>query len=550
MFVNLFFENIKDICKIINYEAPFPPNNDDTKVKFEKIISFDDWNKLISNESGIYKNLLVFLINKKIFTFINFSTEWEFNSKILTDIIESFQFYLFKNSTNNQTIFDIKHLPYFYYDKDIEKVFNTYSENHLRYLKQTRLYPILVEQGIELDSEDAHFLNFICAHITEEIIIEYFIHGQDMDFLKFPIFYDWYDFDDFNKMILHAKNPDKRRNFQGILTKENLYPENFENLYLLNEIYVPVKVVLKNRYNPKDVKFITPQDFKNLKPEDLVGYEYKFNGEFNPIIIDDIFYTFKRGYIDDIADYIYNDVDKIDIEYNLAFDYKEKNKLLRSKLKKYSKIIKKIELTESLLECNEDLNTNNKEFYEVIKDDINFNDEIVDDFLILGLNMDFFKYDIFEEWHLLCYNIKVLENIKLKLSNLKTKNSAKKEQKTEPKSIEYYSKIWIDEKYETMFHKYLIKENVIDIDNKNRPRTGFKDVAGVILRIKSSIKIQIIKERVSRKDLANFLNKKYNAKIVIKKGFKIGNSNHITDRCEDFINAFLKKNTHRLIKDE
>ena len=514
----IIIENIDYVSdNILNYESPAPTNEPENQVCFENIITLDKWKSLINDNKKNYKNLIQFIIDKYIYIKPFLSEQWEFNRDILPDIIQSFQYFLFKNCSTNKLIFELKNLPPFYFGNDVTKAINSYAENNKPFLKLTKLYPILKEYGIELDSEDAHFLNFICANISEEIIIEYLIYGQDMDFLKHSIFYDWYDFDSLNKIILYSKNPNKRRHFNGILTRKNLCIENLENLYLINEIYIPSGVTLKNNINPTDTKQI--------------------EGDFNPILIDDIFYTYKRSYIDDVPEQIYNDTDSIDIAYNLAYDFEEKNKLLRDEIKKHSKIVQELELTNNLSSLDKKLDLNNESFLGMIKNEIHDQDEIIEDFLVNGADMQFECYTIFEEWFLLSYHLEVLKYLKLKLSKLKNEKNSTME---ESNSTKYYSKIWVDKKHEIMFHEYLILRNVID--NKSNTLDGFKAQAAVILRVKSRLKKQIIKERVSAKTFAKFLNKKYNAEIVItERGFKIGNSNYPTEECEEFIEAFLNK---------
>jgi hypothetical protein len=133
---------------------------------------------------------------------------------------------------------------------------------------------------------------------------------------------------------------------------------------------------------------------------------------------------------------------------------------------------------------------------------------------------------------------------KEELEKIETRKQQPKEiiKKTHSQKHDYYSKIWKEEKFEIMFHDYLIQENVID--KKLYAIFGFKDAAGVILRIKPRIKEQIIKKRVTRILFAQFLMEKYNAKIDIKAGFKIGNSDYPTEGCEDYIKAFLNENNH------
>jgi hypothetical protein len=108
---------------------------------------------------------------------------------------------------------------------------------------------------------------------------------------------------------------------------------------------------------------------------------------------------------------------------------------------------------------------------------------------------------------------------------------------------EYFSEIWELEIYEDLFHKILIKENVIDSNHESIE--GFKNVSANFFHIDSKFKEQIMKKRVTEPKFAKYLNQKYNAQITIKKGFKIGNSNHIkedfSDIVEDFLNEEKKK---------
>jgi hypothetical protein len=529
---------------LINHKALWPTDNPRASVLFEKIVTIEEWQSLIKNDKGNYKNLIQFVIEKKIFIKSFHSRNWEFNSYIIYDIIKSFQFYLMKNCSSNETIFDIKHMPYYYYEEDLKKVLNSYRENYSENIKHTELYQVMDRLGINFDDEDAHFLDLIYSNITEEIIVDYFTDGQDMDFLKHQIFTQWYSFSSLNRVILFTENPDKRRNFNGILTQKNLNIKNIENFYLKNEIYIPVQVSLTNTSDPTDIKYITPKEFKNLNYENLTNYEYKFLGDFNPILIDDIFYTFKREYINDVNEYIHNETDKIDIEYNLAFDFEEKNKLLRLSLKEFSEKIKNIDLSENLLSCNENLDVNNSEFHEIIKKHLYTEEELIETFLVEGSDkVDFEEYDIFNEWRELCYNKAIIDYIKLKLNTLLSNNTSfRNNNNKDSNTKEYQSNIWLLEIFEEMFHNYLIHENVID--KKHKATSGFKDAAGVILRIKPRIKAQIIKKRVTRKLFAQFLMEKYNVEIDIKQGFKIGNSDYPTEGCEDYIQVFLNKNSN------
>ncbi len=536
-FKSLITRNIDYVTKhLIEYIPPFPPSNDEYIVNFEEITTLEHWQSLINDSKNEYKDLIKFVICKKIYNQNFITKKWEFNSKIETDIIQSFQFYLFKNCDSNKTIFDLKHMPYFYYDRNMTHVLESYSEN----LKQTKLYPILNNLGIELDSEDAHFLNFICSNITEEIIVDYFINGQDMDFLKYSIFYDWYEFSNLNKVMLFILNPKRRRCFSGVLTNKNLSSiEETENFYLMNEIHVPTGYVLINKLMPSDKKFYSPDEFKELKIEAFFDYEISIDRHTNPLLIDDIFNLYKFDYIDYIQGSIHSDTDKIDIEYNLAYDFEEKNKLLRSKLKENLEIIKNIELSESLLICDKDLNVNNEEFHRMIKNNIISHEEMVEDFLVNGQNIDFSVNSIFEEWYQLCYHKLVIEYLKNKLHELQLFNPYSKTEKQTGNLNNYLSNIWISKIFETMFHQLLIDQNVIDINNK--AKEGFKNVSANFFHIVDRLKNRIMKKRVTEAKFAKFLNDKYDAKIIIKRGFKIGNNNHLSDEFNTYVEDFLNE---------
>ena len=548
-FNNIFFNNIDDVSKLINYEPPFPPDGREYKTNFEEIITTENWQSLIDDSSNSYKGLIKFLLEKEIYNQTFETTPFKFNSKILTDIIQSFEFYLYKNCDSNKTIFDIKHMPYSWYNYDnIEVVLKNYYDNYYPNLLETKIYKNLINLGIEVDSDDAHFLNFICDNITEEIIIDFFINGQDMDFLKHTIFNDWYEFSSLNKVILFCINPERRRIFGGILTEKNLVNiENEENFFLMNEIYLPSRYFFESHSNPDITKIYEPLEFKNLKLEDLIDYKINKRGMVNPLIADEIYFEFKYFNLYNIKENIYYDTDKIEIEYNLAFDDKQKNKLLRKKLKKHLKKIKEIETAEDLLSCDKNLNIENELFIEMMKNSICSYEEIIEGYLINGRNINFFEYELFEEWYNLAYNLAVVEFINNKLKELKKLRPIKKKQIKNINQI-FDEKVFNSFLTEDIFHKILLNENVIDKNNK--PKHSFNAVAYNSFKMINSLHIEIFNTN-KLKTFVEFLEVKYNFKPSNKSKFA-NKTNNLVSKIEGFVFKEIEKikSSQKTNKDE
>ncbi|MCH3881713.1 hypothetical protein [Tenacibaculum aquimarinum] len=158
------------------------------------------------------------------------------------------------------------------------------------------------------------------------------------------------------------------------------------------------------------------------------------------------------------------------------------------------------------------------------------------------------KLNLYEKIYRLYETKKIIEYCDLEIKKIKKSISKidinvetdETNRVTKIKNNNYYSKIWMDEKYEKMFNELLKNENVID--NASNANDGFKTVAANFFKIKTRVKNLIFKKRLTRIEFATFLNEKYNAGILIKKGFKIGNTNHLTDEYTTYAENFISKN--------
>lgn len=293
--------------------------------------------------------------------------------------------------------------------------------------------------------------------------------------------------------------------------------EERNNLLIKKNILVQRKVDLSHDY------------FKNAKKNNtFIEKAFEINPLIYKEIISDFLYTHSE------LDLFY-EMKMIDLKTEGIDRSKEKIKSLKKIIKKKNKELQKVNLYFwSKLTPKEYVDYGERDFHDHITLELkkeNIYSYLTNEFV------SYYQIHPFDEW------IKILDLEELiKFCNkkiniiLKSKvTPSKEEKKTNIKP--YYSEIWKEEKYETMFRDYLKYENVID--SNNNPKTGFKDSAGVLLRIKPRILAEITKKRVTRKLFATYLNKKYNANIEIKSGFKIGNSDYLTEDCEGYIENFL-----------
>ncbi|WP_347173638.1 hypothetical protein [Polaribacter uvawellassae] len=330
----------------------------------------------------------------------------------------------------------------------------------------------------------------------------------------------------------------KKKSFAYFFTKEDLENcMNLEKLFINTKVYTPFSFETYIEFDENLTQFLSKKETEKQKEEarkPIITNTYQLN----PVLIDEIYNSFLREKTLYIDDFVENKMKNIRLLIKLAHNQERKKEIVEKHLKKSAKKIAKTDLAEHLFNQEKQINLISDSSRKTIKKGISqdFDQEIAIDFLTHGYEMNYFEHDLFKEYYEIDFNqrlIKRLEEINIKIDKESSTNQKK------DNNDNYLSKIWVSQVYESMFHSLLVRENVIDIDNN--ALTGFKNVCANFFNIKNSLKYQIIKKRVLNSDFAEFLNKKYRANIEIKKGFKIGNKNTLTDDFNDYVDDFLNK---------
>ena len=322
--------------------------------------------------------------------------------------------------------------------------------------------------------------------------------------------------------------------FAYLLTKDEL--ENLDDqkqFFINNNILVEHQYEIKTPIDEGLKHFLTPEEFEIKKIEaeiPLIQNSYKFN----PKLIEEIFNNFYYYDSDVIPE---ERIAEIHTEINLCFDKKQKKSVLKKQHSKYIKTLKKNRLCERLLEIDPTLNIDNLEFLEIIRFNIGFDDEIIEDYLVNGQNMTH-NFDIFNDFIDLKYNLEILKFINFELMTLRKATLTEQQERNASKNnlkSNYHSAVFQSAQTEEIFHKILEIENVIDIENK--PKHRFQTVAYNSFKIITRLRDEIFSTD-TLKTFVEFLEKKYSFEVKNKN--KFGNINDkLSQKIANFVSTEL-----------
>lgn len=262
----------------------------------------------------------------------------------------------------------------------------------------------------------------------------------------------------------------------------------------------------------------------------------------NPLLVDEIFnnYIFEKR-IEDNCEFN-NHVGKISIKLSIAIDDESKRKILNKEYQKYSKKLEKIDLIEDFYRVNKSLNTESKEFIDLIKNTIAFEEYIYIDFITKGSNMNFNNHWLFKEWNEVELYLDILEYLKEKINLIQpTTNQQQINNELTTNNEEYFSRVFISSSAESYLLKILEEYNVLNEDKT--ADKGFQSYCDSFWRVGQIKNFQnlIFKPNVKKDKYLEHLNNKYNAKIKNTSKGKLTDGQSHDSEIESLIKLYLKE---------
>lgn len=288
-------------------------------------------------------------------------------------------------------------------------------------------------------------------------------------------------------------------------------------------------------------KVIIPQTY-SIKMFDDSNELYTSSGYItNPLLVDEIYNTFLlEKKIEDNCEYN-NHIEKITIKLKTAINDKNKLQILKKEFKKYSSKLNKIDLIENLYNIDKTLNTKNPQFINLVKNTISFEDEIYIDFITEGYNMNFYNHYIFDEWNKLDLYFEIQNFIKTKIDYFEAKISSNQSTTnnniTTSNNEEYFNEIFKSAKAEHILLRILNEKNVID--NKNKAKRGFQPICNAFFHTLDKYRKYLIKDKVSLKMFAIYLNKIYESSIPINDKVKLSSGEKYKDDVNKLISIYI-----------
>ena len=480
-------------------------NNKQQQKSFANLISKEEFDKLKNIESFFIENDISIKVKRKL-PYVGNETyvdSYDFNPELANQIIEEFHFFLLDNNESNKTINLLKYIIENTLNKNDKKQFiKTQIEEHCQKIYKLDVVSYLTKSKIDIDTELTSFYKLMVSNILrdEDVIVDYIIKGEKIPFLKHLLFKEWFDLVRLHKIVVFLENPEQKKSFTNIISKENYDRLKSQRQFEIdNEIRIPTT-------------------YKMDLPDDEV-YENTLM-LLNPLLIDEIFnyYIFDKS-IEDNCEFN-NHIDKISIKLNIAINNESKIRILNKEYQKYSKKLGKIDLIEDLYRVNKSLNSKSKEFIDLIKNTIAFEEYIYIDFITEGYNMNFYKHWVFVEWNKIELYTEILKylNERIKLLQLTTNNKTTNNQQQSNNGLttnegKYFSRVFTSPLAERYLSKILNEYNVL---NKNGTvDKGFQSYCDSFWRVGKSKSFQnlIFKTNAKKEKYLEYLNNNYSANL-------------------------------------